>query len=196
MAENLQSYLRLAAAVALSCAPGLWPEAASSREDDCPAAEQVLKGVELRCGDTTVVGTLVPNSVADCSADGEKDCLTTEAFVAVEVSAIDPEHLKLGVQLGGVTGTFDHEIDADSVLACIADGQSTCAVTGTFSALKTAGLEESVLAGEIVAGVSGIAVLGDVKHCDADRELACLAVPAYPAIQGLRLDKCLAEAPP
>ncbi len=162
---------------------------------DCPQPDELLKGVEIRCGDDPVEGKLSPTSLVNCQQDGDKKCITTDALPAVDAGAIRPEVVRIGVQIGGVTGTYRNEIDADTILACIADGQKECAVTGSIVAFDTSDVGSKILAGEIAAGISGLATLDAVKYCSSDRELACLAVPDFPAIQGLRLDKCLEAAP-
>ncbi len=169
---------------------GLTPGASAANNMDCPLPEQLLTGVKLRCGEADVIGTLEPSTAPFCDKDGQKKCITSEAFPAVDVATVAAVDVRLETQIGGVTGTYIHEIDSTAVLACIAEGQIECAVTDALSALDTVGLEEKVLAGKILAGTSGIAVLGTPVRCHDGLSQSCLAIPRFPAIQTLRLNQC------
>lgn len=165
----------------------------SSRE--CPTAGELKLGVQLLCGEEVVVGTAAQTDLSLCDADGQTGCIANESFVAVPASDLQAGDIRADTTVGGVVGTFIHEIDALGLVACIADGQFSCVVEEGFAALRTAGFTEKLLAGEIVASISGIAVKNPPPWCDAIGKTGCLAVSEYPAIEVNRLNRCTEETP-
>ena len=162
----------------------------------CPSPEDLLEGVEVLCGTSLVVGTGLREAAPPCSTDGETGCITTDVFQAAERAVINAADIKQGIQVAGVAGTFRQEIDSQRVVACAADGQAECYVSGSLVALDLRGFEDKLLAGELVAGVSGTAVAGDPKTCSSIGDTECLTVGDWPAIEGSRLASCLGGGGP
>jgi hypothetical protein len=189
LGKKIESHLVLTVLV------GFWGVRAGSSEI-CPAPEDLLAGVSVLCGEDLIVGTGQREGAPLCGQDGQTGCVSTEKFTSIARDDVTASAIRQGVQIGGVGGTFKQEIDSQRVFSCAADGQSECYVTGSLAALRLSGFEQKVLAGELVAGVSGTAVAGNLQSCSTLGETGCLSVGDWPAIEASRLESCLSGGAP
>ena len=141
----------------------------------CLSSDKVIVGVDYVCADGTKrTGTSVMRTarttVAVCSRDNEKGCLTTEnfsAFAKVERAKLAPGNVKQGVVIAAITGTLTSAGPED----CVADGEIACVSNSAFPAATSSGLGSKVLIGQTVAGIAG-----NVGLChEADQALKVLA---------------------
>ena len=87
--------------------------AASKRQPEpkvevtCLAPAKVLAGAEYTCADgKKLTGTFTEGNVPKCKEDGEKGCLATVAFPAVEKARLTPGVLKAGVTIAKMKGEY------------------------------------------------------------------------------------------
>ncbi len=164
---------------------------------DCPAPNELLAGVSMRCGPQQIVGTLVAVPPLDrCSKSGQLDCVATGTFSAIDLSELKPENIKAGVTIAGTVGEYKPPTAAASIEDCGYDGQQGCVTSVEFPALAIVGLETKIAAGEIVGGVSGIATLNPPAHCFKNGQVGCLAVSSYPAVADYKFAECFLDGAP
>lgn len=171
----------------------------------CLSSDKVIAGVDYVCADGTKrTGTSVMRTarttVAVCSRDSEKGCLTTEnfsAFAKVERAKLAPGNVKQGVVIAAITGT----LTSAGPGTCVADGEVACVSSSAFPAAASSGLGSKVLIGQTVAGVAGNVTLpsaiavrsiasfgatgstsGTLADCTTDGATGCV-VPANGSIK-------------
>jgi hypothetical protein len=72
---------------------------------------------------------------------------------------------------------------ATEVQVCTSEGQVGCVTTAEFPSVNTNTVAARVVAGEIVAGVSGTAALTPISVCTTDGQKSCIANDSYPAAE-------------
>jgi hypothetical protein len=72
---------------------------------------------------------------------------------------------------------------ASEVPVCTAEGQIGCVTTAEFPSVNTGTLSARVVAGNIVAGVTGTAALTPISVCTTDGQKACVANDSFPAAE-------------
>jgi len=85
-----------------------------------------------------------------CTTDGETGCVTTADFKAAKMANFTTGDLRVGVQVGGLTGVL-----SGAPGACASDGATGCLANSSYPAADAAGLASKILSGQTVAAVSG-----------------------------------------
>lgn len=89
-----------------------------------------------------------------CKKSGDINCYMQDgSLYGVERSALQPEHIKAGVTVGGVTGTM-----IDDQTYCSREGQASCVTTAQYKPADKAGLAAKIISGQSVGAVSGTMV--------------------------------------
>jgi hypothetical protein len=156
---------------------------------DCPSPEQLVKGVMLTCHGTQIAGTAALTTYVPCSADGQSGCIATSQFKAADTSAVHADDIRQGVTIAGVAGTMAQS--APSTPACVIDGDTNCKVSGNLVAADTTGAAKKIVAGEILAGLSGEGVLNPAADCASNAQVGCLATNAFQALEADKMAQCL-----
>lgn len=146
----------------------------------------------------TVAG--VAGTLAECSTDGGKDCVATDAFKSVDTTKLVPQNIKQAVTIAGVTGTViptPGNCSTNGSQGCVANGSyfaaTSCAANGSncfvpvyskstkplkainFDTIDT---NRSLFRTTLnLAGVQGL-----LATCAADGATGCVTDSAYPAV--------------
>lgn len=102
--------------------------------------------------------------LAECTADGQIDCFTTEAFPATVKAAISAKagEIRASTTLGGVAGTL---------AACAGDNGTNCVTSAEYpSVVKSALTAAGIKSGAVVAGITGTYA----PACTTDGQTDCL----------------------
>jgi hypothetical protein len=138
--------------------------------------------------------TLPPN----CGPGVQTACIATNAYVAVDISALNPGIIKKGVTLFGVLGKFpssEYRLDeavmvddltSTNMLAKLSSGTQFefFDSTGTsYYATGDTNLASPNIANSVsVLGVSGSATLEGHSNCSSDAQTGCVATPSFKAV--------------
>jgi len=157
---------------------------------ECPSAGQLEAGVDVRCGDSIVSGTLDASAggAATCSADGQTDCLAKAPFKVADATKLTPSQIKEGVIVAGVTGNI---AAAAGVGVCTVDGENLCYANDDFVGAKIATLPAKLAAGKKIGDVQGTAVLDNAAACSTNAEVGCLTSSSYVAMRSDLATQCL-----
>ncbi|EFX61922.1 hypothetical protein DAPPUDRAFT_337817, partial [Daphnia pulex] len=125
-----------------------------------------------------VVGLLEDStSFANCTSDGQFDCVTTDSYKSVLTSSLADKIIG-GQSIAGVAGTATFP-SADKVLSTQSYGPIASPLTGTLT-LPPAAL---VRASQGVYGPAGNAVVALLASCGGDGEAGCVVLgPTYAAL--------------
>ena len=123
-----------------------------------------------------VSGNGTTPTLANCSSDGEEDCISSVSYPAVSGGALTAGNIKTGVTIGGVLGSYG---GAGAYADCSSDGETGCTAVAAFPAIdkNAAGLAGKIKHSEVIAGVTG----SFAPDCMVDGGVNCLAVTAFPA---------------
>lgn len=111
-------------------------------------ANNVRNGVDL----FGVIGNVIPPT-ANCTADGESDCVvpTAGSYKAADMANVIPSNIKSGVVIAGVTGTLSG-VPAN----CGSNGAVGCVATATYQSANLANLVSgNIKNGVTLAGTGG-----------------------------------------
>ena len=73
---------------------------------DCNG-QQLIGTLQLeQGGDENSQPTPVTEALPNCSTDGQTNCVSTDTFPAIDKSLLTPANLRLGIVIGGITGSY------------------------------------------------------------------------------------------
>ena len=156
---------------------------------ECPSAAQLSSGVNVRCGDNIVTGTLdaTTGGLANCKADGETDCVAKAPFKVANTTNLTPSRIKEGNTVAGVVGN----IGVEGVGECTVDGETRCYVDTGFLGAQISTLPAKLAVGKTVGEVQGTAVVSDAAACSSNAQVGCLTSSSYVAMRNDLATACL-----
>lgn len=125
--------------------------------------------------------TVTPAPTPECTGNGQVGCATTATYKSADLTNLNADNIKSGVEIAGVGGNLSFSEPHSS---CTDNAQTGCITTATYkSADLTNVVASNIRSGVNAAGVTGSLTVTGESHidCSSNAEVGCVTTASYKA---------------